>query len=417
MHILIASPYLPWPLTEGGRVAQYRTFEAMRNACSFTLVVPVSSPEEETNANSFTERFPNVTLEAVRCFHVDLSRRASLRSIARKFLRDIFPAPKPAPSQASSGANPFYPFYCLNPDYVAAVEKHIANGCDIFQAEFADMLTLGPLLAGRVPSMFVHHQLQFVYCQRFMQANGISHANARYLTERMVREEAVYLNTFDSAIVFSQADRQALAAFSPHLDIHVSPFPSPEEPLPSPVPFVLACKRFVFVASESLRPNADGLSWFMKEVWPAVKYDLPDASIEVIGKWSLEAQSRVSNHEEIRFVGFVPELGKALQNKIMIVPVWIASGIRTKILAAWGASCPVVTTTVGMEGLPGQADEHFVIADDVQAFAAACIELSQNIRKLNRMAANGLDLVQQHYSLEAVREKRLETYETFLATH
>jgi glycosyltransferase involved in cell wall biosynthesis len=155
----------------------------------------------------------------------------------------------------------------------------------------------------------------------------------------------------------------------------------------------------------------------MKEVWPAVKNDLPDASIEVIGKWSLEAQSRVPNHEEIRFVGFVPELGKALQNKIMIVPVWIASGIRTKILAAWGASCPVVTTTVGMEGLPGQADEHFVVADDVQAFAAACIELSQNIRKSNRMAANGLDLVQQHYSLEAVREKRLETYETFLATH
>jgi hypothetical protein len=117
-----------------------------------------------------------------------------------------------------------------------------------------------------------------------------------------------YLNTFDSAIVFSQADRQALAAFSPHLDIHVSPFPSPEEPLPSPVRFVLACKRFVFVASELLRPNADGLSWFMKEVWPAVKNDLPDASIEVIGKWSLEAQSRVPNHEEIRFVGFVPEL-------------------------------------------------------------------------------------------------------------
>jgi hypothetical protein len=148
------------------------------------------------------------------------------------------------------------------------------------------------------------------------------------------------LNTFDSAIVFSQADRQALAAFSPHLDIHVSPFPSPEEPLPSPVRFVLACKRFVFVASELLRPNADALSWFMKEVWPAVKNDLPDASIEVIGKWSLEAQSRVPNHEEIRFVGFVPELGKALQNKIMIVPVWIASSIRTKILAAWGASMP-----------------------------------------------------------------------------
>jgi glycosyltransferase involved in cell wall biosynthesis len=155
----------------------------------------------------------------------------------------------------------------------------------------------------------------------------------------------------------------------------------------------------------------------MKNVWLTIKSRLPNAIIEVIGKWSLSAQTSLPNYPEIRFAGFIPELGKALQNKIMIVPVWVGSGIRTKILAAWSASCPVITTTVGAEGLPGRSGEHFIIADDAAVFANACIELSQNMDSKNRIAANGLELVQKHYSLNAVHKTRLDIYEKLLAAH
>jgi glycosyltransferase involved in cell wall biosynthesis len=339
--------------------------------------------------------------------------------MAGRLSRAVFPPPNALPSltpvQTPCEAGPWYPFGCLNPDFVAAVEKHFNKGCDIFQAEFADMLTLGPLMAGRVLTLFVHHQLHFVYARRFLEANKASDANARYLTERMIREESAYLNTFDSVIVFSDVDQGALKCFCPSLEINASPFPSPEEPLPVAVPFDRATKHFVFVASESHRPNTDGLSWFMKNVWPTIKERLPDAVIEVIGKWSQSARSSLPNHEDIWFAGFVPELGKALQNKIMIVPVWVGSGIRTKILAAWSSSCPVVTTTVGMEGLHGQSGEHFIVADDAPAFAAACIGLSEDVDKMNRIAANGLELVQRHYSLAAVRKARLGIYHMLLA--
>ena len=63
----------------------------------------------------------------------------------------------------------------------------------------------------------------------------------------------------------------------------------------------------------------------MKEVWPAIASRVPGAIIEVIGKWSRPAQESVPHFEEIRFAGFVPELGKALRKKIMIVPVWIGA--------------------------------------------------------------------------------------------
>jgi hypothetical protein len=423
LHILIASPYLPWPLTEGGRAAQYRTFEALRAACTFTLVVPVHSPAEEADARYFAGKFSNVTMEAVRCFNVapPLTTRARLRKSAGRLLRAVFPpakVPPPVPSAQTPGeADPFYPFNCLHPNFVAAVERHFIKGCDIFQAEFAQMLTLGPLLAGRVPLLFVHHQLHHVYARRFLEANPAAGANARYLVERMIQEEAAYLNSFESAIVFSAVDCQALNIFCPQLAVHVSPFPGPEEPLPGALTVDHAIKRLVFVASEANPPNVAGLRWFMKDVWPTIKSRMPDTSLEVIGKWSLGTQTSLLHHRDIHFVGFVPELVKALEHKIMIVPVWIGSGIRTKILAAWGAACPVVTTTVGAEGLPGQTGEHFIIADDAQTFADACIELSHNLAKLNRMAANGLDLVKKHYSLAAVRQTRLEVYKNILAAH
>jgi glycosyltransferase involved in cell wall biosynthesis len=410
VHILIATLYLPWPLIEGGRVAQYRTFAALRDACTFTLVVPVHSLEEEIDAKKFAGMFSNVKVRPVRWSPVvPPTLRTRAGSFASKLSSKISPPRKP------DKTIPYYPFYCLSPDFVTAVEEELAKGCDIFQVEFADMLTLGPLMTKRVPSIFVHHQLHFVYARRFLEANAGGSVKARYITERMIREEEAYLNTFDSVIVFSEVDRTSLKGQCPALEINVSPFPSPEDPVLTALPFDKPARHFVFVASESHRPNADGLSWFMKNAWPEIKRRLPEASIEVIGKWSQKAQSHLPNHEDIHFLGFIPNLAKSLQNKIMIVPVWVGSGIRTKILAAWSSWCPVVTTTIGVEGLPGQAGEHFIVADDAPAFASACIELAQNVNQQNRIATNGLNLVQNHYSLAAVRKMRLDIYEKLLA--
>lgn len=422
MHILLASPYVPWPLSEGGRVAQYRTFEALRDACTFTLVVPVYSPEGEADANHFSSTFPHVKVRPVRCYSASArsSLRVRLRKTIGKFVRSRMPGlgrligTKPAPLRRDA---PFYPFYCLGQDFVGALEEELGKGCDLVQAEFSEMMSLGPFLAGRKPLLFVHHQVHHVYARRFLDENKADNANARYLTARMGVEESAFLDAFHDAIVFSEVDRDALQQLCPSLEVHVSPFPTPEDPLPAPLVFSQACKQFVFVASSAHHPNFDGLSWFLREVWPMVKSRMPDANLEIIGKWSLPAQARLLNlyAQDIRFSGFAPDLRTALLHKIMIVPLWVGSGIRTKILAAWSASCPVVTTTVGVEGLPGTAGEEYAVADTAQAFADACTGLSQDRDKLNRMAAKGLELVRQRYSLAAVRSKRLEIYAKVLA--
>jgi glycosyltransferase involved in cell wall biosynthesis len=416
LRVVIASPYLPWPLNDGGKAAQYRTLEALQDCCDFTLLVPIDNLEQDRNAKMLAERLPRVTVDAVRQFRP--AAPPSLRSMARKagdrILRKLLPEPAPWPEPPPDDS-PFYPFNGVSRLFLTALERHLAKGCDIFQAEFAEMLPLGPLMNGRLPSLFVHHQLHFVYARRFLEGRTSVSIMARYLTERMNREERTYLDTFDAAIVFSEVDRSALADFSPQLPVYVSPFPAPED---LPATAALCSKTinsFVFVASESHRPNVEGLEWFLRDVWPIIKRNLPDVAFEVVGEWSVAAQARLPNYQDVRFLGFAPDLGKVLQGRIMVVPVRVGSGIRTKILAAWGASCPVVATTIGAEGLPGTAGEHYAIADGAMEFASACIELAQDVGALNRMIANGLEMARKFYSPEAVRNARMNCYEKLLA--
>ena len=68
VRILIATPCLPWPLHEGGRVAQYRTLEALQDSCDFTLLFPAFSKEQEDDADIFSTKLPKVKVRPVRCY-------------------------------------------------------------------------------------------------------------------------------------------------------------------------------------------------------------------------------------------------------------------------------------------------------------------------------------------------------------
>mgnify|MGYP006283555253 CR=1 FL=1 len=138
---------------------------------------------------------------------------------------------------------------------------------------------------------------------------------------------------------------------------------------------------------------------------------MPMASLRVVGKWSEEARKQIPLHDQIHFFGYVEDLTAALKGKVMIVPLQVGSGIRTKILAAWAAACPVVTTSVGVEGLPGSSGEHYLAADDIEGFAAACQILATDAAVYRRIATAGHRLVQDQYSLAAVKNRRVEIYE------
>lgn len=415
MHVVVATPYIPWPLSEGGRVAQFETLVALKKHCTFTVIVRINNRQDEENVRIFSERCPHVTVRSVRrtaepsdkLYNHWTRLLRKLVNFGRRCSKIVNPQ---IGLHAKAVFAPHYPFRNLDVEFIAAVEEELAKGCDLFQAEFAEMMTLGPTLKGRVPCIFIHHQLHFVYTERFLMEGRNYSVDAQYLGAKMACEEEAYLSQFDTVVVFSEVDRDKVSRICPKIDIAVSPFPSPEAICTGKYIFEQPTHEFVFIGSSNHGPNVDGLCWFLEEAWWMIRSKMPGAILNIVGVWTEATRSRLPKVEGVQFLGFVQDLPSCLKGRITIVPLWVGSGLRTKIMAAWSTYSPVVTTTIGVEGLPGESKVNCLIADSPVDFSDACLRLAGDPELLNRIAAGGGEIVRQQFSREAVCEQRLNVY-------
>lgn len=411
MRILIASPSLPWPLDQGSNSAQFSTLKCLAEDHQFTLVCPIFDERGVGDARELQTQLPLVEIRAVPRWanqpmlhpKANVMLRAA-RGCVRLGRRLINP-PAPQPEM------PYYPFNPLPESFLKVLDDELSKGVDLFQAELAQMLSLGTWLPTRLPKLFIHHQIHFVYTRRFLDARG-RNGYLNYLEALMRFQEHAYLQNFDGLIVFSDHDRQTLLPLMQPERLFVSPFPIPAD-------VGVACdsdatfdNRFVLVASEYF-PNRDGLEWLLAEIWPEIRRKLPSSSLDVVGRCNETAKAQLAA-PGVSFTGFVPDLAAALRGGIMLVPLRIGSGIRTKILASMAQGVPVVSTSIGCEGLLVTDGTDILVRDEPLQFAAAAVSLAQDPNLRLRLASAGKDSVSKHYSPQEVRRRRNEIYEAVL---
>jgi sugar transferase (PEP-CTERM/EpsH1 system associated) len=160
----------------------------------------------------------------------------------------------------------------------------------------------------------------------------------------------------------------------------------------------------VFVGSMDWMPNTDGVSWFASEVLPRLRKTHPQASLLVVGRQPGAAiRELAAQDERITVTGTVDDVRPWMhQSRVSIVPLRIGGGTRLKIYEAMAAGLPVVSTTVGAEGLTYENGRHLVIADEADAFAAACGRLLDEEATAREIGNQGLELVRDRFSWAAV---------------
>jgi glycosyltransferase involved in cell wall biosynthesis len=409
MRILVITSYLPWPLDSGGNAAQFATLTCLKRDHRFTLIAPVYDGQKLDHAKELQKLLPEVTIRAVVC-NRQASGATPLRTIARKVAALARGALDRIEESRGSAAldlvnNPFGP---LPRPLVEAADAEIRNGYDLVQAEFAEMLQLAPWLPASIPKLFVHHQLHSVYMRRALEV-GEGTAYSRYMEAVTRVEEDTFLRGFDGVITFSEADRFALLSSMPSGKVYTSPFPVPTDVRLNSTASGHWDGRFVFLASGDHLPNVDGLEWLLSHVWPGIAESLPSCSLHVVGKWKAKIRSRLAS-DRIRFCGFVPEVDKLLAGSIALVPLRVGSGIRVKILVAMASGIPVLSTSVGCEGLPVTGGVNILIADDPQVFHTGAVALATDAKLRYGIASEGLKLVTEHYSPDKVRQRRNHIY-------
>ena len=159
----------------------------------------------------------------------------------------------------------------------------------------------------------------------------------------------------------------------------------------------------LFVGSLWYRPNYDGLYWFIDNVWDDILIKYPNLKLKVIGKYRNE--DKKIDKKNVEYLGFVDDLSIYYNNAICsIVPLFIGSGTRLKILEAFSYKCPVISTDVGCEGLDVTDGENIIISNDKDSFIEA-IEVLINKENKERIINNAYSLIKKKYDWNVIKEK------------
>lgn len=160
----------------------------------------------------------------------------------------------------------------------------------------------------------------------------------------------------------------------------------------------------VFVGSMDWIPNIDGVKWFVQEVMPLIRRKRPATSLVIAGRGpGPEIQALAGGNSGITVTGTVADIRPYLwESRVSVVPLRIGGGTRLKIYEAMAASAPVVSTSIGAEGLDYREGQDLLTADEPEDFARKCLQLLENEDRRSAQAAAAFEFVNSRYSWERV---------------
>jgi len=156
-----------------------------------------------------------------------------------------------------------------------------------------------------------------------------------------------------------------------------------------------------FTGSMDWMANIDGVEYFMDAVWPAISRARPLARCVIVGRSPPRALVERARNRRLKweFTGFVDDVRPFVQNAhVYVIPLRVGGGTRIKVYEAMAMGCPVVSTRIGVEGLPVEHDRHFLEADSADAMAAAVLSLLSDSGRRKRLSQQARRLVEENMS-------------------
>jgi len=389
MRILVITETVPYPLDSGGRIKTWHTLGALAREHEVHCHAFVRHERQRETASGPLARIcASVTLHVMRRSLLHESRYI-IRSLARGLP------------------------YTVVRHYSERAMQRLAADCRDRRIELVYCDHLSMLEYGRrvgLPMVHDAHNVEHRIVRRYVEALGHS-AVRRPLFER----EAKLLRTYEEAmyrrcrLIFavSDVDATTIRSFAP--DVTVVPVPiAVAATAVCPVDRLTCAPEVLFVGPLDWPPNADAVNYFLAEIWPAVRSEVPDARLTVVGRGEARTRSRWGSSPSVRFTGWVDDVDPWFrQSRVMVVPMRAGSGMRVKILDAFARGVPVVSTSVGVEGIAAVDGEHAAIADTPTAFAAATARILRDSLLAQRLARSARALVVERYDTRPVGDLQL----------
>ena len=220
-------------------------------------------------------------------------------------------------------------------------------------------------------------------------ASGILH---RRFASNYRALEALWLPRFDRLLVTSAVDANRVGNRS---IVYPNAIPL------TPRPLRTERHEIIFTGNLEYQPNFTAILHFRNRIWPDLRKRWPELVWTIAGKNPHAVQGLVSGDERIRLNGPIEDaVARIAQAQVAIVPLLAGSGTRIKIIEAWAAATPVVSTSIGAEGLEYQSGVQLIRADSPAEFSQAVSELLMNPAERTRIGDAGRQLFERTYTWE-----------------
>lgn len=221
-----------------------------------------------------------------------------------------------------------------------------------------------------------------------------------------------YIRRYHKTITVSELDRAILLKDAPQANIVAVPTGMNTDaikPLNTPTDF----RNLMFVGAMYYRPNVEAVHFLCQKVFPLIKQQRPDAHLFIVGSNPPPEIRRFGEQlEGVTVTGYVDSvLPYYEQSCLTLVPLHAGSGVRVKILESMAMRRPVVSTTLGCEGLQVIHDENILIADTAADFAAQTVRLMNDAKLWQRMADNSRRQIEQVYDWRVVGRQLVQEFE------
>jgi len=386
MRILFMSQLLPLPLDAGPKIRAYYVLRYLAEAGhELTLLCFTRPGDDERNIHRLRGICRSVETVPLN--------RSRLKDVANG-LHSLFSAT---------------PFLILR-DQLPSMQQKLEEimGSRSFDALHADQLWMAPYsmkCLGPPLKVLDQHNAVFMIPRRMVEheRNPLTRVLLRKEASKLETFEHLACRTFDQVVWVTDQDRKAVGSPGGHHSardrvIPIATDTSTQRAVKRSQPF-----RVTFLGGMHWPPNAEGVSWFAEQVWPRVARTVPSAVLTLIGKGAPKKLCRQAMGSRVEVTGYVSDLERYLsETAAFIVPLRSGAGMRVKILDAWSWGLPVVSTSVGAEGISTVDGENLLIADDEESFADCLIRVMQERTLARRLSENGRTAVEMLYDWRRV---------------
>jgi sugar transferase (PEP-CTERM/EpsH1 system associated) len=384
MRIAVFTPYLPYPPDTGGKIRSYNLVIALSASFEVDLYTVCGGAEPpQRNVEALQGQCRRVAVFPLR-------RHWRTRARIQRML-----SPVPRLVQAFS-----------SPHSLAEAEACLNHSA--YDLVIADEICMAPYAELRpdLPRIVTRQKIDSAHHREIALARPLGLEKIVDLLEAVKLRwyERAKMPAFQGCLVCSEQDAQHVGRDAPDVPTvvvpngadlsHFAPSGRPRATEPT----------LLYVGSMHYYPNIDAVQFLFDEMYPQIQSAVPDVKVQIVGHAPPPEIRRLGERDGVGVTGSVPDVRPYYERStVFVVPLRMGGGTRLKIVEAMAMGLPVVSTTVGAEGLEIRPGENILIADSPSAFVDSVLRLLSDPGLWGRIAEGGRRLARRYDWMEITK--------------